>query len=353
LEFINSTNSRITVERISVHKNPNFRYLHRIYMDGVEVCDIFSCANNGTHAYNEISIKISNSLLYTTKWVDCIRYVVHYFKLEFDRMARWDICLDGQDLMKLDDVLNKYTKSHTVQINNNAIKILPMEFNKKDLKWSGWNIGKKKSGLSARFYDKSSEILASGKGYVNSFWEQNGITAEKVGRFEIQLNGARLKKYRIDLSNMELLTDAEYIGTVFREEVQKWIRFYRVRKKDFLNHKKETTINRGHEIHFIKWSHLPNKTDLLEYYDHIPQSSVINASRTISFNLREILKKPETSTTAQVEVIEHYAKEYQLEEYVQRKIRMLFGNEIKSPYAEFLKRFIHMECGSDEVKCNF
>ena len=36
LEFINFTNSNIIVERISVHKNPNFRNLHRIHVDGYE-----------------------------------------------------------------------------------------------------------------------------------------------------------------------------------------------------------------------------------------------------------------------------------------------------------------------------
>ena len=340
LEYVNHTNGEIIVERISVHNNPNFRYLHRIFRKGVEVCDIFSSANNGTHAYNEVSIKVSNSLLYTANWVDNIRYVVRYFKLAFKRMARWDIALDGQDLLKLDGLFNKYTKSHTIQCSNKAIKVLPMDFNKDDLKWSGWNIGKKKSGISARYYDKTKEIQSSGKDYVVGFWNVNGIPTERVGRFEVQLNGSRLKKYHIDLSNMDMLTNAEYLGTVLRKEVQSWIRFFRVRKKDVLNHKKETAINRGHEIRFIRWSHLPNRTDLLEYNDHKPYASITNARNSISFALSEILRHPNTSTTTQSDLVEQYAKKYHLEEFVQRKISALFGNVIESQYLPFLQRFI-------------
>lgn len=350
LEYVNHTNGEIILERISVHNNPNFRYLHRIYRKGVEICDIFSSTNNGTHAYNEVSIKVSNSLLYTTTWVDSIRYVVSYFKLVFKRMARWDIALDGQDILRLDDILNKNAKSHTIQCSNNTIKFLPMDFDKKNLRWLGWNIGRKKSGISARTYNKTREIVKSGKGYVEEFWHRNRINSEEVGRFEIQLNYSRLKKYRIDLSNMNMFTNAEYLGTIFRQEVESWLRFYRVRRKDFLNCKKETAIRRGNEIRFIKWNHLPNRTDLLEYNTHTPQTDRINARNSISHNLREILKHPETSTTAQVDVVEHYAKKYQLEEYVQRKIRWLFRLEIESPYIEFLQLYIQTNIEPKETK---
>lgn len=353
LENNKHTNCRYTVERISVHNNINFKHLHRIYMNGIVVCEIFSATNNAKHAYNEVSVKVPNALLYTTDWIEYIRYVVRVLELDFKEMARWDIALDGQGLMKLDDLLNKHTRSRTIQINNDAIKLSPMHLNKRELKWSGWNIGKKKSGISARVYNKSNEILASKKGYIESFWENNGLINEQVGRFEVQLNGSRLKKYLIDLTNMELLTNAEYLGTVLRKEVQSWIRFYRVLRRDFMNHKKETAIKRGREIQFIKWNQLPNRIDLLEYHDHTPRASIINARTAISFNLREILKHPETSTTAQVDVVEHYAKEYQLEEYVQRKIRWLFGHDIESPYIEFLQRFVHTDIEPDETQNRF
>jgi hypothetical protein len=336
-------NENILVEKISVHKNPNFRNLNRIYLHGVEVCDIFSDSNNGTHSYNEVSVKVANALLYTYDWVDKVKKVIGYLNLVFVRMARYDIALDGMELTKMDIILNKSTKSHTVQINNDAIKILPLSLSKKELKWEGWSIGCKKSGLSARYYDKTEEIQHTGKEYMIDFWINNHISTERVGRFEVQLNYKRLKKYRIDLSNMELLTNAEFLGTLFQQEVRPWLKFYHVRRKDILNHRKEIAIRRGREINLIDWSQLPNKIQLLEYYIHKPHSNVINARNTISFTLREILHNPNTSTTAQVDVIEHYANEYNLNEYVQRKIKTLFGDDMENKYLKHLQRFVNRE----------
>ncbi len=350
--YRNHSTENILVEKISVHKNPNFRNLHRIYLHGVEVCDIFSASNNGTHLYNEVSVKVANNMLYTADWVEKVKKVVRYFTLEFVRMARYDIALDGTELTKIDIVLNKFTKSHTVQIKNDALKVLPLALNKKELRWTGWSIGCKKSGISARYYDKTEEIQHSGKEYMLDFWNKNHISTEHVGRFEVQLNYKRLKKYRIDLNNMELLTNAEFLGTIFQQEVRPWLKFYRVKRQDMLNHRKEIAIRRGREIELIKWHHLPNKIELLEYYVHKPHSNVINARNTISFTLREILRNPNTSTTAQVDVIEQYAKEYNLCEYVQRKINELFGEEIEPQYTLHLQRFLHKESEPDEAVNN-
>src|SRR5690606_19336234 len=61
-EPINSAynnNTGFTVEKISVHHNPNFRNIHRVYLNDVEACEIYSFPNNSTHAYNEVSVKIA------------------------------------------------------------------------------------------------------------------------------------------------------------------------------------------------------------------------------------------------------------------------------------------------------
>jgi hypothetical protein len=351
--YRNHSNANIVVEKISVHKNPNFRNLNRIYLHGVEVCDIFSDSNNGTHSYKEVSVKVANALLYTLDWVNLVRHVVRSFNLSFVKMARQDIALDGMELTKVDVVLNKFAKSHTIQVNNDSLRILPLSFKKKELKWTGWSIGCKKSGISARYYEKTEEIKHNHKEYILDFWSKNNISSERVGRFEIQLNNKRLKKYRIDLDNMELLMNAEFLSTVFQQEVRPWLKFYQVKRKDFINHRKEIAVRKGREISIIDWNHLPNRIELLEYNIHKPHSNIVMARNTISFTLREILHNPSTSTTAQVDVIEQYAQEYHLTEYVQNKIRILFGDEIDPKYFKHLQRFIKgkneppVEAGTD------
>jgi hypothetical protein len=77
------------------------------------------------------------------------------------------------------------------------------------------------------------------------------------------------------------------------------------------------------------------------YSLHHSNASRINAQRSISFTLKEILRFPNTSTTAQVETIEKYTNDYLLQDYVSNKIQFLFGNEIKSPYIEILKPLVN------------
>lgn len=343
ISYQNNTHQNIIVEKISSHKNLNFRNLNRVYMDGVEVCDIFSGANNGRHKFNEVSIRIANPQLYSIGYLVKIRELIKAFNLNYYRMARLDIALDGQEIMRFDTYLNRYTKSPTIQCNNGAIKILPTAFNKKEHHWLSWSIGSSQSGISARFYDKTDEISQSGKDYIYEYWKTNNIATDKVGRFEIQLNYKRLEKYGIDLDGLNNLTNAEYIGAIFTNEVEPWFKLFRVRKRDMMEHKKEVAIKKGHELRLIRWNHIPKKIELLNFCDHQSNAPRINARNSISFNLREILRHPNTSTTAQVDIIEKYANDYHLQDFVIHKIRDLFGNEIQSPYIEILKPLVNKE----------
>ena len=346
--YLNNTNKKIIVEKISSNKNLNFRNLHRVYMDGVEVCDIFSGANNSSHKHNEVSIKVANAQLYSIGYLVKIREVLEAFKLKYHRMARLDIALDGPEIMRFDIYLNRYTKSPTIQRNNDAIKILPTAFNKKEHHWLSWSIGSGKSGISARFYDKTEEISKSCKDYISEYWELNNITTDRVGRFEVQLNYKRLEKYGIDFEGLANLTNAEYIGAIFTNEVQPWFKLFRVRKRDMMEHKKEVAIKKGHELRLIRWNHIPKKMELLQYCDHQSNAPRINAQRSISFTLREILRYPNTSCTAQVDIIEKYATDYHLQDYVSHKIRDLFGSDIKSPYIEILKPLVNNGFNSEK-----
>jgi|WetSurMetagenome_2_1015567.scaffolds.fasta_scaffold00016_113 hypothetical protein len=334
-----------TVEKISVHHNPNFRNLHRVYLNGVEACDIYSCPNNSTHVYNEVSLKIANGLLYTVNYHQIVYRLLNAFGLTFVRYARLDIALDGSDILNQVDMLNKWSKSYTVQTNNNAITILPTAFNKKEHRWLSWSFGKGKSGISARLYDKSNEIEQTKKQYIVDFWRNNGIPSANVGRFEIQLNYKKLKHYQLNLQSLERLSDAGFVGAIFTNEVKSWLRFYKVRRKDMLNHKKDYAISKGKEIQFIKWEKIPVKMDLLQFDNHISNGSVINARNNISFSLREILKHPDTSTTAQVEVIHKYANDYQLQDYVRSTIKNLFRGDNNNQYIALLNRLMDEDIG--------
>jgi hypothetical protein len=58
---------------------------------------------------------------------------------------------------------------------------------------------------------------------------------------------------------------------------------------------------------------------------------------------------PHTSTTAQVEIIQKYASDYHLQDYVKFKIRTLFGDEVKSPYIQILKSLVINEVSNGGI----
>ncbi len=334
-------NQNIQIRKIDVHNNPNFTNLNRIYFNGTEICDILSTPNNNTHKPNEVSVKMANHVLYSNQCYQYVLLIVEAFKLSFDRLARLDIALDGMDIVKLISLLNRYSKSKTIQTNNDAITILPTSFRKQDQFFDSWCIGKSKSGISARVYNKTDEINQSGKDYIREYWNANGLTTVNNGRFEIQLNSKRLDKYHFFLSDLQRLMDAEFLGSIFKKEVQSWLKFYHVRKADILNHKKEVAIKKGSEIQFIKWQKIPTKQIQLKNYDYKSNSTAINARNAISFTLIEILLNPSTSTTAMVETVQKYADDYNLQDYLRNKIIRLFGVEVKSPYLPLIQPLLN------------
>lgn len=325
-----SEDRRVYAEKITVHMNPNFNLLHRIFVDGNEVAEIFSEPNNPIFRHSEVMVKISNPILYQDDWCSIIKIVMSNYGLDFIRVSRLDIALDGESNQKIIDLLNKYTKSHTIQIGNDTLKIRGREFCKKELRWISLSIGKVKSGMSATVYDKSKEILESGKNYINDFWIQNGIESDKVIRFEIQLTKNHLKKCNI--KNLETLSSGEYLCSILKNKVQPWLRFYSVRKMDVLNSRKEYAIKNGREIRYIKWNHLPYNTMLLPKFNYVSNSTYINARNFISFSLKEICRTPTTSHDDEIKVIIDYAERYQLQEYLTNKIRLVFGSNPDSLY---------------------
>lgn len=328
----NNAKGRFYSEKITVHKNPNFKYLHKIIFDGNEVCEVYSEPNNRVFEQNEVMVKIANPLLYQTDWYTTANRVLAYYGLEFCRVTRLDIALDGEHTLKIIDLLNKYTRSHTIQIGNGAIKVRGMEFCKKEHRWLSFAIGRVKSGISVTVYDKSAEITDSGKGYIKDLWLQNGI--DSVGRLEIQLSKNRLK--RCSIKSLEMLSSGEFLCSVLENQLRLWLKFYSVRKKDMLNHRKELAIKKGREIRYIKWNHLPHNTTLLPMFDYVSDSTYINARNYISFGLKEIRRAPEESHDDEIRVIRDYAFKYELQDYLMRKIRLVFGNSPDEMYCGFI-----------------
>ena len=152
-----------------MQKKPNFQNLHRIYFNSIEAFEKFSNPTNCLHLKNQVSVKVSNVFLYTDNYFDNINELLQSFSLKFVRIAQLDIALDGEDIIKLIDVLNKCCKSHTIQSSNDTISILPTAFKKNERHRLSWSIGKSKSKISTRVYIKSDVMELQKKDYIRSY----------------------------------------------------------------------------------------------------------------------------------------------------------------------------------------
>jgi len=208
---------RISIVKKQTNNNPNFRFRYIISVDGSQLCEVFAVPINQKYKWNEISVKIDNSQLYTIDWSNRIYYLMNELDFCFTSITRIDIALDGNDILRKMDLFRRYLRTKTIRINNENLIVDGVHFNKQKLSWDSYTVGSKKYQKTAEIYNKTAEIKVSGKEYITEYWENNGLkTNDEVGRFELKLGTRHLKKYKFDSFND--FCDSGYIGCKFRSK---------------------------------------------------------------------------------------------------------------------------------------
>ncbi len=303
--------SRIKIKKQQTNHNPNFRFRYIVHFDGIDLCEIFTIPNNRNHKENEISIKITNSQLYSGNWVSRIQYVIDVLGIVFSRLTRIDIALDGNDIYKKMGLFRRYLRTKTIVISNKGLSVEGVHFIKEGTKWNSYTIGSRKYQKMAKIYVKTEELKASYKKYIKQFWELNGLdTNDVIGRFELQLGTRHLKKYKVNSFND--FCDAGFLGQIIFEEVHDWLKLYQISLKDEQNHRKDIAIKHGKEKPFILWHKLPKSTIQLEKII-IPHNGIHEAKRAITYTISEITKGNNVSYTETfINYIEATTTEYGL-----------------------------------------
>lgn len=326
LDLYNADN--LQLERKKTHHNPNFISCHKVVYDGEEVMEIYSRPINMTHKMSELSVKISNHLLYQSMCSDVIIHLLDILDLRFERLTKIAIALDGKSNSKILDYLNRYLRTKTIQINNDILQVTPYAFKKEELKWSGFTIGNKRSQKQARVYNKSDELKSNPKHFINLFWKLNGVnfSFDDIIRYEIELGFRHLKKYKVD--SISDLLDVKFLTQIFKEETFDWLKFYKVSLRDAKTLRKDKAIKKGKELKYIKWNKLPVLTKTLEKIKHLPNEQV-NAKKSITFSIEQIRKNDDhISTTTHVNYIKTIVNDFELQSYVLNKINEKFPNII-------------------------
>lgn len=301
--------------------NPNFYKCYVVSLLGTEICELHTIPTNMNYSKDEVVVKVKNNLLYHNGYLSSIHLIMKELGLEFVRISRIDIALDGIDNLKINDYIKRYTRTDTIQINNDKLKIDGIGFDKKAVKFDTYSIGRKKYQKVAKAYNKTQEIDESQKDYISKYWELNDLNTEKdVGRFEIQLGNRHLKKYEIN--NLCKLSDISFIGSIFKNEVENWFKMYQVKKKDIKAHRKDIAIKKGKQLPLFKWKHIPHESLGLSLKEVQPNLEH-QAKRSVSFNLTDLIDNfPNNESTSgnTVSNIQSVTINYDLEKFTAKKI---------------------------------
>lgn len=315
----------LIINEVTSH-NPNFYKCYVVNLLGTDICELHVNPTNKNYSADEVSVKVNNGLLYTQDFVTTIETVMEELGLEFTRISRIDIALDGFGNLKINDYIKRYTKTDTIQISNDNLRIDADNFNKKAVSFDSYSIGSKKRQKVAHMYNKTEEISSSKKDYISKYWELNSLNTDKeVGRFELQLGHRHLRKYNI--TQLNTLANIKFIGSIFKAEVESWFKMYQVKKRDIKTHRKDIAIKKGKELKLFKWNHIPQELLGLQL-NEIEPNQEHQAKRSLSFNLGYLIDNyPNNSSISgnTVGCIQSVSDNFDLDHFTSKKIKEKLG----------------------------
>lgn len=125
-------------------------------------------------------------------------------------ISRVDICVDFTCDFALDEIGEDGWVSRAKRISKHSM----------DRNFTGWSIGLG-GDISARLYDKSREVMETGKEYMHDVWRERGWDGEKtVWRLEFQYKRTFLKERGVTGVDSLLAS----LGPLWRYATQSWLR---------------------------------------------------------------------------------------------------------------------------------
>ncbi|MFA9390541.1 MAG: hypothetical protein ACERKD_12065 [Prolixibacteraceae bacterium] len=313
------------------NRNPNFKNCYVVMKESVELFELFANKTNNSYLSSEVLVKVKNNLLYVGDYMSIVNPILNELGLKFLRISRIDIAVDSVDIIRVMDLLRRFTRNKTIQVGNNNLKVDPGYLEKTDHTYDSYRIGNKRCNKSAIAYVKTKEIKNSQKDYIKEWWELNGIDSQQeVGRFEIQLKYLQLKKYHI--SSLEILLDTSFIGSLFRNEVEGWLEMYRVKLQDLKKHRKDIAIRKGKKLKLFHWQDIPTISIGIQLED-AKIDPIMNAKRSISFSVDQLVNQYNndefTVTGGTLNYINNVTVEYDLQDYTKGKFQKGFDKSEK------------------------
>ena len=218
----------LVIHYMGVPKNA-FKRRFQVYSEGNLTGEVFCVPKfPKTMKANLVNFKIANNLLYTKGWTEVYSNVVKRLNIVPNNISRLDIAIDGCN--GLIDFVTRYTKQYGTDVDEitrvNTAQLNPQYFQDSTFSYKGFTLGSRQSDKYLVCYEKSKELLSSGKKYIKEYWINAGFTnTENVERVEIRFNSKYLKTISFTLSKCEILEDPNQLARIFKNGIEKFLDF--------------------------------------------------------------------------------------------------------------------------------
>ena len=216
------------------YKNKGFEFQYLLFIDGIRIGELNFNSHYDYLPVNTVYLKFDNKLLYSTKCMTYLKYIIHVLKFEYTSIFHIDIAIDSirNDILSF---MERYKKSSNIRIKGRSKQIHTIDFGKET---QTVYIGSVKSGKQVRIYSKSNEIRHSGKDYILQFYDLNGLNYrnEEVQRIELALHTKFTKNIEI-----EKLGDANYLASICQTHFKNFFDFVGIYKEHYKKVAKDVT----------------------------------------------------------------------------------------------------------------
>jgi len=241
--IINDDLYLLEINRPTLHFNTHFVIIYKKE----------ECGHVLLHPRNEmffkpdtVKVEFANHTLYSGHWQDVYNTLTSW-GLQYHAASRIDIAIDNVGyLYELMNIYAKQTPANRTMILKNssetralfAAKVL----NTENMMFQNFNIGSGGGNKMVTIYNKSLELVRSGKDYIQEYWRKNGVIVEKenlkklqkttlktdthlkgrrnIYRFELRLKSESIKE--IEGFSIDMLKTAAGLSGIVKTHTKKY-----------------------------------------------------------------------------------------------------------------------------------
>ena len=221
-KIINDKCYLLWIDRPTLHFN---KHLVIIY-NNTECGRILYASRNEKFFKSDVcKVEFINHSLYSGVWIEVYNLLIEQ-GLVYKAASRIDIAIDGVGyLKKLMNVYAKQTKEkQIIRLKNSSqtrARFSAKVLNPSSMEFEGFHIGTGTGNKMITIYNKSLEIIKSGKTYIQEYWKANGLIEElqDFSEFEKQIEEIEDRGY--DVVNLDQLrATAHNDNDIYRFELR-------------------------------------------------------------------------------------------------------------------------------------